>query len=226
MMVPPSASRSRGYPLAGGRPLLLPGVDQQGSRRAGGPGRLALRVGIEPPGGRDSGARGGFACSAGALLGLPTESRCDPTGITPPALGNRTPTAPTNWRWSMICSTGLPTVWLTALSPASVPSVSRTLGLTSPARPSALAFTPIRCASERRRALSPSSRTDRAAACTSAPRTSTHGGTRAGQSRGGRISPAKPSGVRERPHSGFQVASIPIETGICAGTLPRSLAIA
>ncbi len=181
MVVPPSASRSRGYSLAGGRPLLLPGVDQQGSPAVQvAPGALLPAVGIEPPGGRDSGARGGFACSAGALPGLPTESRCDPTGITPPALGNRTPTTPTHWRWSMICSTGLPTVWLTASSPASVPSVSRTLGLTSPLRPSALAFTPTRCASERRRALSPSSRTGRDAACTSAPRTSTHGGTRAG----------------------------------------------
>ncbi len=223
MMVPPSASRSRGYSLAGGRPLLLPGVDQQGARRAGGPGAPCSPRRDRAAWGRDSGARGGFACSAGALLGLPTESRCDPTGITPPALGNRTPTAPTNWRWSMICSTGLPIVWLTALSPASVPSMSRTLGLTSPARPSALAFTPIRCASERRRALSPSSRTDRAAACTSAPRTSTHGGTRAGQSRGGRISPAKPSGVRERPHSSFQVASIPSKPasvrGLCLDPL-------
>src|ERR1700691_5510876 len=53
--------------------------------------------------------------------------------------------------------------------------------------------------------LVPLSRTGRDAACTSAPRTSTHGGTWAGLLRGGRISPAKPSGVRERPHSGVQV---------------------
>ncbi len=135
MVVPPSASRSRGYSLAGGRPLLLPGVDQQGSRRCGWPWAPApvVAVGIAPPGGGNGRAYGGFACSAGALLGLPTESRCDHTGIAPPALGNRTPMAPTHWRWSMICSTGLPIVWLTASSPASVPSVSRTLGLTSPA---------------------------------------------------------------------------------------------
>ena len=89
-----------------------------------------------------------------------------------------------------------------------------------------LGIHPTRRASERRRALSPSSRTDRAAACHFRP-SDLDAWRHSGRAIAWRsISPAKPSGVRERLHSGFQVASIPIETGIYAGTLPRSLAIA